>query len=112
MNHDNDILSSFECFYDEIGPSPSEKHTVDRINNNLGYKHGNVRWATKKEQANNTPRNYKVVIKDSLYDTAELAAIGEDVSINTVYLWLNGWASADGKRHYRKKKWAKKVYQQ
>lgn len=43
----------FPAFYDHIGPKPSPEHSVDRINNALGYEPGNVRWATPIEQANN-----------------------------------------------------------
>jgi len=46
-------LYDFPAFYDHIGPKPSDAHSVDRINNNLGYQPGNVRWATAEEQANN-----------------------------------------------------------
>lgn len=31
--------------------------TLDRINNNLGYQKGNLRWATRKEQSRNSRRN-------------------------------------------------------
>lgn len=44
---------SFELFYTHIGPRPSTAHSVDRIDNNLGYQPGNVRWSTDIEQANN-----------------------------------------------------------
>jgi hypothetical protein len=44
---------SFETFYQHIGPRPTKLHSLDRINNDLGYAPGNVRWATKVEQANN-----------------------------------------------------------
>jgi hypothetical protein len=46
-------FKSFEEFYAHIGPRPSSKHSLDRIDNNGHYEVGNVRWASKKEQANN-----------------------------------------------------------
>ena len=44
---------SFESFYRHVGRRPSNKHSIDRINNNGDYEPGNVRWATKVEQRRN-----------------------------------------------------------
>lgn len=46
-------INDFMAFYGEVGPRPSSKHSIDRINNDLGYVKGNLRWATQKEQCNN-----------------------------------------------------------
>jgi hypothetical protein len=46
-------FESYEQWLAELGPKPSPKHTVDRINNDGHYEPGNVRWATLQEQANN-----------------------------------------------------------
>lgn len=48
--------TDFLSFYNHIGPAPSKKHQVDRINNNKGYYPGNVRWATVREQRHNQRR--------------------------------------------------------
>jgi hypothetical protein len=48
-----DRWNKFENFYEDMGPKPSPKHTVDRIENNGNYEPGNCRWATKKEQCAN-----------------------------------------------------------
>ena len=48
---------SFSRFIKDVGRRPSEHHSLDRINNDLGYSPGNVRWATRSQQARNTRHN-------------------------------------------------------
>lgn len=46
-------VNDFVAFLDHVGPRPSRRHSLDRIDNNRGYEPGNVRWASPKRQNNN-----------------------------------------------------------
>lgn len=50
-------FKSFQEFVEHLGPRPSLKHTLDRIDSNGHYEPGNVRWATWKQQGANKRSN-------------------------------------------------------
>jgi len=52
---------SFLNFYQDVGPRPSPKHSIERRDNLKGYSPDNCFWATTLEQANNKRSNTIVV---------------------------------------------------
>lgn len=60
-------LSGVECFTMDMGERPSEKHTVERVDNDGPYSPDNCRWATQAEQNNNTRATYTVLYKGETY---------------------------------------------
>jgi hypothetical protein len=69
----------FENFISDMGKAPTEKHTVDRIENNKGYCKDNCRWATMKEQARNRSNNHIITAFGKSLTIAEWA---ENININ------------------------------
>lgn len=53
---------SFENFKTDVGNPPTPQHTLDRINNDLGYSPENCRWATHVEQARNSRKNHILTV--------------------------------------------------
>jgi len=73
-------FKSYAEFINHIGGRPSKKHTLERINNDGHYAIGNVRWVTRKEQAENTRRSRKLLWKGVAYPTIAEACNSLNIS--------------------------------
>ncbi len=83
--------AAFERFRDDMGPRPSKKYSLERINNNAGYSPENCRWATRKEQNRNTRFNRFVKIGDdvkTLAEWVEISGLNKSTLVNRLE---SGW---------------------
>ncbi len=87
---------SFEVFISDIGNRPSSQHQIERINNNGNYEPGNVKWATRSEQARNK-RNNRLFDANGMSMTipawSEMFGVKQGVIANRLYRL--GWSVED-----------------
>lgn len=62
----HEAWSDFAVFLAYMGPKPTPKHTLDRMDENGNYEPGNVRWATKTEQGQENKRTLIPVTLDGV----------------------------------------------
>lgn len=81
----------FANFMADMGPRPSPKHSLDRIDNGGDYRPGNVRWATQEIQHSNTRRNVRFTIRGETRTQKEWC-LAYGISVTTVIGRLKlGW---------------------
>lgn len=76
-------VNSFDNFYEDMGPRPSPKHSLDRICNWGNYGPSNCKWSTKSEQARNRHNNLIVIYqgkKMPLVTACELSGVNYDAA--------------------------------
>lgn len=78
-----------------LGPKPSPEHSIDRIRSDGDYAPGNIRWATKIEQARNQRNNTLVPFAGLLLC---ISAWAERVGLNQYMIskrLRRGWSPED-----------------
>jgi len=65
--------NDFLAFAAAVGHRPTPDHSLDRIDNNGNYEPGNVRWATRIEQASNRRGNLALLVNGETLTASEAA---------------------------------------
>lgn len=91
-------LNDPAAFVAHIGPKPSLKHELDRIDNARGYEPGNVRWATRKVNCRNRRSNVRITIGTetlTLAEWCERNGVPRDTARKRI---ASGWPAQDAVR--------------
>ena len=87
--------NDFWAFVKDVGPRPSSKFTLGRIDNNKGYEPGNVEWQTYAQQHRNHRRNIFITI-DGRTQVVQDWAVEKGIPAPTIYGRLvRGWSKHD-----------------
>ena len=84
----------FASFYADMGPRPSPKHSLDRIDNEGDYQPENCRWALPRQQCRNTRRNRWITWRGQTRCMSEWCE-ALDISLHTLLSRLDAKWSLD-----------------
>lgn len=85
-----------KSFMEYLGPRPSKRHSIERIDNSGNYEPGNVRWATTSEQQRNKRNNRTITAFGKSMLVVEWAEF-HGINKERLYSRLNalGWSDSD-----------------
>lgn len=89
-----------EWVLDNLGPKPDHAYSLDRIDNNRGYEPGNLRWATRSEQARNKRPYRRTKAGERI---RRLKEFRPDLTYETLRVWITQGATDEdivGRRKY------------
>lgn len=66
---------SFLSFLDHVGPKPTPKHCLDRIDVDGHYEPGNVRWVTRAESTFNRRNSVRVLFRGKIMHPRDVSSI-------------------------------------
>ena len=81
----------FKNFLIDMGRRPSDKHSIDRINNNKGYSLKNCRWATVEEQSFNKQNSVITRYRGNIISLMELSKIVKVKYATLLYRYHRGY---------------------
>lgn len=78
----------FENFIADMGPRPSPRHSIDRIDNTKGYEPSNCRWAIPTQQMQNTRRSKVWHVCGRTFGSCREAGRHFGVDSSTIRYWV------------------------
>lgn len=85
------IKNDFVYFYNMVGKRPGKDYQIERIDNNIGYFEGNIKWAKRTEQQSNKRNSHIVHIGKFVFNGIGEASRHFGVSEQTIDKWCRGY---------------------
>ena len=87
-------FNSFEIFYTDMGERPSDKHTIERIDNSKGYEPENCIWASRTVQNINkrVQKNNTSGVRGVKHSHGKWVA---QIGVNRSRIWLGAFVNFD-----------------